>query len=76
MANATRCPELDAGRHRAYYRDNRVHYFLTHADEVVAVGGVAAVFSAGDDEETNITTDGGQFKTLSAEYLARPAVLP
>ena len=59
-----------------HYRDNRVHYFLTHADELVAAGGLAAVFSAGDDEETNITTDDGQFKTLSAEYLAHPAVFP
>jgi hypothetical protein len=59
-----------------HYRDNRVHYFLTHADELVAAGGLAAVFSAGDDEETNITTDGGQFKILSAEYFANPAALP
>jgi hypothetical protein len=59
-----------------HFRDNRVHYFLTHADELVAAGGLAAVFSAGDDEETDITTDGGQFKTLSAAYLASPAALP
>ncbi|MBN1605323.1 MAG: hypothetical protein JW940_01745 [Polyangiaceae bacterium] len=53
-----------------------MHYSLTHADELVAAGGLAAVFSAGDDQETDITTDGGQFKTLSAQYLARPAALP
>ncbi len=58
-----------------HYRDNHVHYFLTHADELVATGGVGVVFSAGWSSQTNITTDGGQFKTLSDAYFASPAPL-
>lgn len=59
-----------------HYRDNRVHYFMTHASELVAAGGLAAVFSAGDSDETDVTTDNGNFQTLSASYLANPAPLP
>jgi hypothetical protein len=59
-----------------HYRDNRVHYFLTHPSELVAIGGVGVVFGAGWGTQTNITTDGGQFKNLSAAYFADPAPLP
>ena len=59
-----------------HYRDNRVHYFLTHPSELVAVGGVGVVFGAGWGTQTNITTDNGQFKGLSAAYFANPAPLP
>jgi len=34
------------------------------------------VFSAGADHQTDITTDNGQFKSLSQAYLAAPAALP
>jgi hypothetical protein len=58
------------------YRDNRVHYFLTHASEVTAVGGLAVVFGAGETSQTNITTDNNQFQNLSLQYLANPQPLP
>lgn len=58
------------------WRDNRVHYFLTHASQLVAAGGVGAVFSPGQSDQTNIQTDGGQFQTYSKAYLAAPAALP
>ena len=58
------------------FRDNRVRYFLTHASEIVAAGGLGVVFSAGHGTQTNINTDGGQFRTLHKNYLASPAVLP
>jgi hypothetical protein len=58
------------------FRDNRAQYFLTHAQELVAAGGVGVVFSPGHATQTNITTDGGQFKRLSTSYLAAPATLP
>jgi hypothetical protein len=58
-----------------HYRDNRVHYFLTHPQELTAVGGFGVVFGAGEVNQTNITTDGGQFQSLSASYLANPAPL-
>jgi len=59
-----------------HYRDNHVHYFLTHPSELVAAGGVGVVFSAGWSTQTTIKTDNGQFKTLSTAYLAKPAQLP
>lgn len=58
------------------WRDNRVHYFLTHAKEMVEAGGLGVVFSPGQTDQTNIKTDGEQFKKLSASYLAAPAALP
>ena len=36
----------------------------------------ADVFSPGERSQTNLRTDGGQFKTLSKAYLAKPAPLP
>ncbi len=58
------------------YRDNREHYFLTHAAQLTAAGGLAVVFSTGESHQTNILTDGGQFQALSSAYLAAPAALP
>jgi len=58
------------------WRDNRVRYFLSHPNELVAVGGVGVVFSPGEVTQTNITTDGGQFKTYSKAYFANPSALP
>lgn len=58
-----------------HYRDNRVHYFLTHPSELADVGGLGVVFGAGWSTQTSITTDDGQFKTLSDAYFASPAPL-
>lgn len=58
------------------WRDNRVRYFLTHTADMVAVGGLGAVFSSGEVNQTSINTDGGQFKTYSSNYLAKPTTLP
>jgi hypothetical protein len=69
-------PSNTPGGTANHYRDNRVHYFLTHPSELVAVGGVGVVFGAGWATQTNITTDNGQFKQMSAAYLANPALLP
>ncbi len=59
-----------------HYRDNREHYFLTHPSELTAVGGLGVVFGTGEGHQTDITTDGGQFQSLSSQYLASPAALP
>jgi hypothetical protein len=59
-----------------HYRDNRMHYFLSHPDQLVAAGGLAVVFSAGDSHQTNIGTDGGQFESLDRTYRTKPAALP
>jgi hypothetical protein len=69
-------PSTTPGGTTNHYRDNRVHYFLTHPSELVAVGGLGAIFGAGSGDCTLITTDNGQFKTLSTAYLASPAALP
>jgi len=58
------------------YRNNTEHYFLTHASELTAVGGLGVVFGTGENHQTNITTDGGQFQSLSGAYLGSPASIP
>lgn len=69
-------PSDTPGGTKGAFRDNRVQYFLTRAQELVNAGSVAVVFSAGHPTQTNITSDGGQFKRLSTQYLAAPAALP
>jgi Calx-beta domain len=69
-------PATTPGGTDFHYRDNRVHYFLTHPAELTAVGGLAIVFGVGENHQTNITTDGGQYQSLSGAYLAAPAPLP
>jgi hypothetical protein len=69
-------PSSTPGGTAFHFRDNHVHYFLTHASELTAVGGLAVVFGTGNNFQTSIVTDGGQFQSLSAAYLAAPATLP
>ncbi len=69
-------PSSTPGGTPNHYRDNHVHYILTHASEFVAIGGVGAVFGPGWGTQTSITTDNGQFKTQSTAYFAKPAPLP
>ena len=69
-------PSAQAGGRDGRWRDNRVHYFLSHPTELVAAGGIGVVFSTGEIHQTSINTDGGQFKTMSGNYLASPAALP
>lgn len=69
-------PSSTPGGTDYHYRDNRVHYFLTHPDQLTAVGGLGVVFSGGEIHQTNITTDGGQFQQLDNAYLSSPATLP
>lgn len=58
------------------YRDAKVHYFLTHAPQVVDAGGFGVVFSPGEKTQTELKTDGGQFRSLSKAYFSSPAALP
>ncbi len=69
-------PSATPGGTPGAFRDNRVRYFLTHASELTAAGGLGVVFSPGHPTQTTVETDGGQFKTLSGSYLAKPAALP
>lgn len=69
-------PSSTPGGTSKHYRDNRVHYFLSHPAELTAVGGLGVVFSGGESHQTTIATDGGQFQLLSGAYFAAPAALP
>jgi hypothetical protein len=64
------------GGSEGHWRDDRVHYFLTHTDELVAAGSFGVVFGTGAGQQTYITTDGGQFHDLVGSYLASPTALP
>jgi hypothetical protein len=59
-----------------HYRDNHVHYMLTHPTEYTAAGVFAIVFSGGGSTSASITTDGGQFARMFQAYLANPAPFP
>ncbi len=58
------------------YRDNRVRYFFAHVDELVAAGGVGAVWGVGAGRQTYIDSDGGQFQRAVTDYFAAPFPLP
>jgi hypothetical protein len=69
-------PSSSPGGYAHHYRDNRVHYFLTHPGDLTAVGGLAVLFSAGSSYQTDLATDGGEYQALSDAYLAAPVRLP
>ena len=69
-------PSTARGGSPGAYRDNKVHYMLTHAAEFTAAGGLGVVFGAGAPSQTTIASDGGQFQGLLDAYLAAPASLP
>jgi hypothetical protein len=69
-------PSSTPGGSPDHYRDNRVHYFLTHPGDLTAIGVLGVVFGDGEGHQTNVATDGGQFQELSTQYLAAPAALP
>ena len=69
-------PSNTPGGTPGHFRDNKVDYFLKHPSELVAVGGLGVVFGAGAENQTTPSTDGGQYQTLSANYLAHPVPLP
>jgi hypothetical protein len=67
-------PSSTPGGYVHHFRDNREHYFLTHADQVVASHVFGVTFSSGPNL-TAITSDDGQFQSLFNAYLANPAAL-
>ncbi|MDB6082888.1 MAG: hypothetical protein JWN43_769 [Gammaproteobacteria bacterium] len=69
-------PSTIRGGSPYHYRDNRMHYFLTHPSELVAVGGLGVVFGTGENHQTTITTDAGEFEALDRTYHSAPAKLP
>jgi len=69
-------PSAQRGGTAGRYRDNRVKYLFSHTSEFVAAGGVGAVFGTGAGNQTDINTDGSQFKNAVSAYLANPSPLP
>ena len=69
-------PSTTPGGTSGHYRDDHVHYMLTHPTQYTAIGTFAIVFSSGAAGQTTITTDGGQFARLFSAYLASPAPYP
>ena len=68
-------PSPTPGGTAGHYRDNRVHYIFGHLDELVAAGGVGVAFGTGAANQTDITTDGGQFQRAVTAYFASPTPL-
>ncbi|HEY5951692.1 MAG TPA: hypothetical protein VIV40_39630, partial [Kofleriaceae bacterium] len=58
-----------------HWRDNRVHYFFGHVPELIDAGIAGMTFGTGADGQTNLATDGGQFKTAATAYKAAPVAL-
>jgi hypothetical protein len=69
-------PSNTPGGTAGHYRDNRVHYFFLHVDELVAAGGLGMAYGTGAGNQTYITTDNGQFKNAVTGYYAKPFPLP
>ena len=61
---------LDLPNQYQKYKDNRVDYFLQPAimDKIVEMGGVLVAFGAGEINNTNPLTDGGNFVNRAAQY--------
>jgi hypothetical protein len=68
-------PSETPGGTAGHYRDNKVRYIFSHIDEFVAAGGVGAVFGTGASNQTDITTDSGQFKNAVTKYYQAPTPL-
>ena len=60
------------------WRDNRVDYFLSHPERVVASHGVAMLFGAGASDQTEPSTDRGHFVARAKKYFSgdRPRICP
>lgn len=63
------------GGTQKHYRDNRVRYFFGHTAEFEAAGGFGAAFGVGAPNQTDVSTDDGQFARAVAGYYAAPLSL-
>jgi len=63
---------MSLGNTNQHWQDNRVDYFFDHMDEVAAAHGVAALFGAGDGNQTTPETDGGHLVSRVKAYAAAP----
>ena len=68
-------PSTTCGGTNEHWRDNRVHYFFGHIPDLVDAGVAGMTFGTGAGGQTNLSTDGGQFKTAATAYKAAPVSL-
>jgi hypothetical protein len=66
-------PSNTPGGQVGAYRDNRVHNFFAHIGELVAAGGVGAVWGTGAGDQSYSTPE---FKAAVTKYFAAPYALP
>jgi hypothetical protein len=69
-------PSNTPGGTPGHYRDNRVKYLFEHIPEFIEAGFAGAAFGVGAGNQTDINTDGGQFKNAVTAYVAKPVPLP
>ena len=69
-------PSATCGGTDGHYRDNRVHYFFAHPDELALAGAFGVVFGTGAGRQTYYTSDGNQFHDAVNAYFAHPTPLP
>jgi hypothetical protein len=69
-------PSSTPGGTPTHFRDNRVDYMFKHMDEFVGAGGFLAAFGPGAGGQTDIASDGDQFKNAATSYYASPFALP
>lgn len=53
-----------------HWQDNRVDYFFAHAAEVAATNSFGMLFGSGQSQQTNPSTDGGNFVSRVQGYVA------
>jgi hypothetical protein len=68
-------PSTTCGGTTDHWRDNRVHYFFGHIPDLVDAGVAGMTFGTGAGAQTNLSTDGGQFKAAAMAYKAAPVSL-
>ncbi|MEO7109815.1 MAG: hypothetical protein ABI183_05215 [Polyangiaceae bacterium] len=69
-------PSATSGGTPGHFRDNRVDYMFKHMDELVGAGGFMAAFGPGAGGQTDIASDGDQFKNAATTYYTTPFALP
>jgi hypothetical protein len=68
-------PSTTCGGTNENWRDNRVRYFFSHVPDLVDAGIAGMTFGTGAGGQTNLATDGGQFKAAATAYKAAPVSL-
>lgn len=68
-------PSPTCGGTNQHWRDNRVHYFFGHVSDLVDAGVAGMTFGTGAGGQTDLSTDGDQYKNAAAAYKTAPVSL-